>query len=468
MQIQMSGHPFIDIALATLAAMVKKRTLAELTENDLRSCAERLKYWYSQHHAARNYISTVFTNSHFTQPSMSLEQREAYADRYLFAFLKDHAAQEGEPRCVFFPELAAVEKAYRQHIPLLNGESVINFSPMGRDGLPVSGLALLTIHALPFGCLKCGGRLLGFHRQSISQDDPDAERLNILFARDHYQQNLKVLSQLPADAKEKFPDFGGKPRMRYITQVLKAREELKERDVNLDYITGYYFTNYGTGADVRLIRLDHAVMTFVSRAQLDCATAWNRAVRLNWDKPPKGEQEPATDEERIAGARRNVLYDNLFELPGRAQAFLGNLKRAHDWPLIELFLEEVLFMDPKRIETYRRLGDLLADYALKFENQPQSFYYGFSRAKNYVALRSVIRSAAEKMYKIGTDGVLFTYDDFINAFEHPSERYSQWVLARDLISIRLLERLHEKGQINLSELPDDDVDIKTLTEEETT
>src|SRR4051812_17267288 len=124
MPLFMTGHPFIDIGLATLTVMSGERRLVDLTEDELRAAAEQLKYWYSAHNAARNYISTVFTNSHFTQPSMSQEQREAYADRYLFAFLNDHPAQDGEPHCVYFPELAAVERAYRQHIPLLNGEEI--------------------------------------------------------------------------------------------------------------------------------------------------------------------------------------------------------------------------------------------------------------------------------------------------------------------------------------------------------
>lgn len=466
-QLTQTGHPFIGIGLATVAAMANKRALRDLKSDDLRSVADRLKYWYTQHDAARNYISIVFTNSHFVQSKMSVEQREEYADRVLYAFTKDTPARPDTPRCTFFPQLAALETAYRQHIPLLNGEAVINFSPMGRDGLPVSGLALLAIHAMPFGCMKCGGKLLGLHRQPLSGDDRESETLNILFAREHYHRNLTALSQISADAGDKFPDFGGKPRMRYVAQVLNAREQLREREANLDFITGYYFTNYGSGAAIKLIRLDHAVLTFVQRALLDAAPTWHRAVHLNWDKPAKGEVESASDEERISGSRRNYLYDNLFNLPDRPLDFIGNLKRAGDWPLITIFLEEVMFMEKKRIDTYRQLGDLLADYALEFTNQPHSFYYAFSRANNYSALRGVIRDAAEKMYKLQIEDILFTYDDFVNAFEDPSERYSQWRLARDLISIRLLERLHA-ANVDLSELPDNTVDMTALAQEEET
>lgn len=460
-----TGHPFIDIGLATLVAMVDERTLDALRDEHLHHAAAQLKYWYSQHHAARNYISTVFTNSHFTQPSMTQEQREAYADRYLFAFVKDHPAADGEPRCVFFPQLAAVEIAYRQHIPLLNGENIGNFSAMGRDGLPVSGLALLAIHALPFGCLKCGGRLLGLHQQSA---DPRGAAMQIRLVSNNFQRNTDALNLLPANEKHKFPDFGGRARLRYVTEIIKARQQLIDRRVSIEAIdsfyTGYYFTNYGAGAEIEIVRLEHTVWRFVNRALLDAQTAWNRAVALNWMQKKKEELEP-DDEGRIASGRRNLLYERLFQLPDYALAFLACLRPVRDWHLIEIFLEEVMLMDKDRIATYKRLGDLLADYALNMENQPQSFYYAFSRARSYTALRSIIRSAAEQMYRRGADTPLFTFDDFINAFEHPSERTHNWWLARDLISLRLLEQLHQ-AKIDLSELPEESPDLAALDQEE--
>lgn len=461
MPLFMTGHPFIDIGLATLTVMAGERRLVDLTEDELRAAAEKLKYWYSSHNAARNYISTVFTNSHFTQPSMSQEQREAYANRYLFAFLKDHVPQDGEPHCAYFPKLAAVERAYRQHIPLLNGEEIGNFSALGHDGLPVSGLALLAIHAMPFGCLKCGGRLLGFHQQSPYPDDPNANRIMITLTDRNWTQNKNALVLLSADEKEKFPDFGGRAKLRYITRVIDAREAIASRNGLLDYLTGYYFTNYGASAEMSIIRLDHTVMRFIERVLQEATDAWTRAVYLNWNRGKKGELEN-DDETRIASGRRNDLYERLFSLPDYPLPFLAGLKRARNWNLIEIFLQEVLLMDQTRIDTYKRLGDLLADYALNKEwiNQPASFYYGFSRARAYVALRGTIRTAAETMYKHGAQNLLFTYDDFIQAFEDPGDRYSQWRLARDLISIRLLERLH-KANIDFSNLPEDENNLES-------
>ncbi len=462
-QFHLTGHPFIDIGLVTILVMVGKNRIEDLNSQDLHDVATKLKDWYSANESARNYISAMFPYSHFTQPKMNQEQREEYGDRYLFSFTGDRLVKAGEKGCVYFNELAATEVAYRQHIPLLTGENIGNFSPRGRYGLPVSGLALLLIHAMPFGCLKCGGRFLGFHQQSIHNTSKSI-RLMITLTKSIWQRNL--IERLVLN-EAKWQDFGGRAKPRYITAIISANETIRMRDgqSDLDYITGYYFTNFGTGADINILRLDHTVMRFIDQALLNVPEAWNRAIQLNWIQGKKGELE-TTEEERIANNRRNLLYEQLFTLPNYPTQFLASLKKARSWKLIEIFLKEILFMDQKRIDTYKRLGDLLTDYALKFENQPHSFYYAFSRAKSYTALRGVIRNAAEKMYKTDAENTLFTYDDFIAAFEHPTERYSQWRLACDLISIRMLELLHQH-KIDLSELPDEELNLKELTQEET-
>jgi hypothetical protein len=42
--------------------------------------------------------------------------------------------------------------------------------------------------------------------------------------------------------------------------------------------------------------------------------------------------------------------------------------------------------------------------------------------------------------------LLFTYDEFLTVFENSTSHYT-WMLARDLLLIRIIERLHEHGKI---------------------
>src|SRR5690606_34615206 len=144
----------------------------------------------------KSFLTVAFPNSGFTNPAFekSPERRQAYAARVLRAFRAGTPELAGE-RCVFtgrpavalaFGESESLPpgRAFRQHIPLLTGEGVVNFHPYGDAGLPVSGVALLAIQAFPLGCAKVRGRLLAVHA-----DDP---ALTLSFARRFLETNRRL------------------------------------------------------------------------------------------------------------------------------------------------------------------------------------------------------------------------------------------------------------------------------------
>jgi CRISPR-associated protein Cst1 len=446
-----TGHPLIDVGVATITAFSKKRRPQDVTEADLEMVAGYLKDIYCHYKPIQNFISSIFLNSHFVQPAKPVKAKEEYADQMLFAFRHDQIATEDDVRCTFFPEMSAALYAHRQHVPLLNGEAVRNFSAINTAGIPVSGLALLTIHAMPLGCFKCG-HLLAFH-QLADFSDPDAGRMTLVMAKRALDRNRQAVTLIESgSAEDKMPSYGSFYKTRYVDEILRALEDMRGRDVQPYNITGYYFTNYGPSPNMQVVGLNNAIFEFLDAARQDAGVTWAKVVYSGWQQP-KGDTAAIADGESTQ-TWRNEVYEQLFQLPQNALRFIRLLRRGRNWQLIEIFLRKVLQMEQERIDTYRELGDRLAQYAIKHENQPISFYYSFSRAKDYARLRRVLQSAAERMLKASTDKPLFTYEEFIMAFEHPSEGYNQWRLGRDLIAIRMLEILHQ-NQISLEELPDD-------------
>lgn len=443
------GHPLIDVGTATITAYSRRLRPQDVTVDDLTAFANFLKDIYSHLKSVQNFISVVFQGPAFTQPAKTVEDKLEYADAILYSFLDDAPTIENV-NCVFFPEKLAVIYAFRQHFPLLNGREISNFSGLGRPGIPVSGLALLAIHAMPLGCYKCGN-LLAFHQLS-DVIQVDAGKMNLILARRALEANLKAISMMSSDSAEgNMPSFGSYAKTRYVDMILRAKQESQSRSTNIDNITGYYFTNYGPKPNLEIIRLDNAVLGFVDAAQQDLSDAWRRVVYSGW-KRPKGEEESQPDEHNTE-AWRNTVYERLFNLPNEARQFIHSLANGNDWRLIEIFLERVLNMERERIEIYRELGDRLAQYILQYENGSPGFYYEFRRARDYSRLRNRLFSAAERLKKAETPEPLFTYEQYVMAFEHPSDTYSQWRLARDLIAIRMLEILH-KHQVDMSDMPD--------------
>jgi hypothetical protein len=74
----------------------------------------------------------------------------------------------------------------------------------------------------------------------------------------------------------------------------------------------------------------------------------------------------------------------------------------------------------------------------------RTLLYGGSRGQDYQELRTrLIRADYDQ---IARQGPLFTMDDFLAVFENSDSQYT-WLLARDLLLIRIIERLHERGKI---------------------
>lgn len=458
-----TGLPFVDVGVAAITIISQRHRPEDVTLDDLERVAQQLKEDYCNLKPLRNVLSTIFLNSPFVQAAMKQEDRLSYADRVLFAFRPDRALLP-DTSCIFFPEKSAVLLAHRQHIPLLNGGDLGNFSAMGRAGVPVSGVALLAIHAMPLACLRAGN-YLAFHQLRSSHST--GRDMTLLLANQAYRVNAAAIQQMRlGDGHVDFPNRGSYKRTRYVAALLSARTLAKRASPKeLHNITGYYFSNYGPDARLELLRLENNVINFIDTAMQDAATTWQRLATFSWEAPKR--EESTERNETTTATWRNRMYEDLFGLPDGARRFLsrhlGNRYRPSviDWQLISIFLEKILFMEAERINTYKQLGDRLDAYMQKYEGKAMGFYHSFARAKDYSTLRRVLRTASEKMLKAGEKEALFTYDEFVAAFERPtSGRFNDWRLGRDLIGIRMLELMHKRGE-DLSELePDDEEDVQ--------
>jgi CRISPR-associated protein Cst1 len=117
-------------------------------------------------------------------------------------------------------------------------------------------------------------------------------------------------------------------------------------------------------------------------------------------------------------------------------------------------------MTEQRIQTIREMADRLADY-IKTEND-KPFFAKFYSATYYDQLRKILIRASDALMKRGQPP-LVGYADYIAVFEEPEydrdekKLRTSWSLARDLMLIRMIERLYELKwlQANLDAIPDE-------------
>lgn len=492
-----TGHPIYDVGVATVTAFCKKNDPSEVTEEDLSLVADFIETQYPQE-PFKSYLTVAFTsNAWFAQPSFrnAPEKRQEYARRITRSF--SESSEESDEMCVFtgepitsvaFSDKLPSGRGFRQHIPLVSGEGIMNFFPEGNPGMPVSGKAALCIHAFPLGCGKCGGKLLAVH-----SDSPD---IIMEFARTFLEQNLRAADLARAAGSSKLPEANMSAKTLLIDILLKS--EAMKGDVGSEEmnptITAYHLSNAGQmdpldrrNPPLEIYHLPLEISSFlraVSRPRYNAM--FSELVRRAWQIESKDDEKSGARKDR---PKRNYLYEDLFTLPGNAPQFIRRyflripVRRAPDddprkyysidseanlvsWDLVNLFLEKVMLVDKERIEEIRKLGDSLAEYVAR-END-RRFFTAFYSEMRYGNFRNALIKANLRHVRNGNPP-LITLDPYITIFEEGYDiPQADWRLSRDLVLIRMVEQLYKNGWLgaNKDVIAEPEEEIAEIIEEE--
>jgi CRISPR-associated protein Cst1 len=467
--IQYSGHPYIDIGIAATLAFVDKQNPEDLTEADLEQVARYMTENYTVK-PLRSFLTVVFPNSGFTQPAFFSEpdKQKTYSDRVLFSFRSETPITENLDS-FFGSPIPAVPydvygtltqgRAFRQHIPLLTGEDVINFFPNGDAGMPISGLALFFIQAFPLACAKVGGKLLAVH-----SDNPE---ITLFFAKKFLEQNrMAVHMAQQREDSGKMDEPHQKLRTLIIdtlVTVAKKQEDFRVSEQPFS-ITAYHLSNSGQGPSLTIYHLPLQVINFLWRMQnADMESDWAKIVHQAWEiaPPPKGKTEAPPD----FVPRKNYLFEDLFKLPDNASRFLrtyflriplkiakmepGDLRQKYSlqdetdfisWKITQEFLERIMHMDQDQIDQIRIMGERLAEY-VRSQNDKR-FFQEFFRETRYDYFRNRLLKANLTQVKQGNPPII-EFEPYIQVFEEGTDiARPDWRLARDLVLIRMIECLY--------------------------
>lgn len=476
-----TGHPFIDVGIAAITAQAGKFTPDQLTADDLAAVVEYIEQNYIVP-PLRGHLTMAFTsNAWFIQdafnpdrPELSPEKRaERRVTRDRWAA---HHLRQWEPSntastevCVLTGLPAAPRELSgklaggrigRNQMPLLQGDDAINFFPNGASGLPVSGLALLALQFMPMGCAKCGVGLLAVHS--------DSAPLTEAFARHFLDQNIIGVLQAQATHEDKLPGTHRSLKtllVETLTNIEERRLRAEQQEGRAASISAYNFNN-GKSPQLEIYHLPLQISTFLRIALTTTyRSTWQQIVQRGWQREQVRTDRKGNITERIA-PKHNYVYEDLFTLPRDAARFIrlyflrvpqrtrfdddprSTYSPALDqslisWPLVELFLKEVMLMDDDRIAQIRILGDKLADYTRR--QGGKSFFRAFfteHRTGSFMTLLTKTNIAYVKLTR-GTD-VLFDLDGYLAVFMDGTDlMHPDWRLARDLVIIRMVEQLRD-------------------------
>lgn len=476
--LQRTGFVLPDVGIYTIMAFANKDDPADVTSDHLDRMADYLQAFYSNG-VGKSLASTTFPNSGFVQSSYDRPEfqykRQAWAD----FVLRGHQQLDLEPilnalekpeyramvlrgkpdapRCTFSGAQAYL-RVHRAMVPMINGQGIMNFSPMGEAGLPVSDLILLAIHAMPLGCIITQGALL-----AVESEDP---ALMFAFARANLENNRRLIHLANERAYEGFPNLSSyKTRLIDVLVQVQPSRQLTDDDRTISpSVTAYHFSNYGSNARIMLYTLPSPVVQFVRDASKgERGEAWRQIVSRAWHQDKSESEELEQKKPKLT--RRNLLYEDLFSLPEDAQRFLrtyflrqplrafkGDPRDGYEpfresdlisWNLTALFLKGIMNMQKSRVDQIRNLGDRLADHIQDSGDRKllRELYYTRAYWQFRAALLRAIRD-----YR--GEEPLCPFDTYAQIFEESEEFERQdWSLARDLLLIRIFEQLQRGGYL---------------------
>lgn len=312
----------------------------------------------------------------------------------------------------------------------------------------------------------CKGRTL-FGALFVHADDNE---MTLGFARSFVVENRRSLTLSSVSHARTY----------FVARLLQVEAERRqaEEDQQPCSMTLYHLSNFGTKADIELYYFPYQLVSFLRQVyRAPHYIIWREIERRAWElaiekvkgkkrgQSGKGETSATPQPREQPGQARNFLYEDLFDLPHNAARFVRTyfLRRAYrgrfdddprrsyelqrelelvSWTLTAIFLEEVMKMEPHRIETIKSIADRLADFM--DANDDRKLFRGLSLGGRYADLRRALTIANLRCAKKG-EAPLLTFDDFVTIFEYgENSQRPDWSLARDLILIRVVEQLHQR------------------------
>jgi len=460
-----TGHPLVDVGVATITAYAQKSEPSQVTQVDLEVFAGFMEGVYFGKRWS-GMMSISFQNAPYTQGKIGEEKKKMHREAFIYGFRTSPATSEATEKCAFCAR-SALARAFRENVPLVTARGTINFFPWGEAGLPVCGICALAVQAFLLGSVRCAGRALFVHA--------DDEWMTLEFARRFLMENRRALS-LTTDGDEGLRH----PRTYFVARLQEVEQERRQaQDAEQPCsITVYHLTNYRTNPDIALYHFPSQVVSFLRAAnRAPHGDTWREIERRGWElavEKGKGKRDgtggtttPVASKPREEpGRARNYLYEDLFDLPNNAARFVRTyfLRRAYrgrseedprrayslqrelnlvSWTLTAIFLKEVMNMEAHRIETIRRVADRLAE-SISASNDRQLFR-GLWMSGRYGELRRVLVVVNTRRACRGQEPLL-TFDDFVTVFEFGEDsQRPDWGLARDLVLIRVIEQLHQQG-----------------------
>ncbi len=318
--------------------------------------------------------------------------------------------------------------------------------------------------------------------------DTDEPQLTIAFARRYVERNKVLLNlalpttratvhpgydrEIPMwDTKKKrykMADVKG-PRSLVLADLTEVAMQAAPTDIRPHpvAITVYLLSNSGREPSLEIFNIPTGVVSFVRKAvQAPTAMGWKAITERFFPVQEADDETKRTRKRKITGRAAAVLgrpgwsknpafedLSRIFEagfvdrnvasrwlrryVLGRVENQAGEVRyentRARLWALAQLFVEETLSMKKGRIDAIKQFADKLADWIS--QKRDRNLYRALTYEPPWELRRRLLRAQRE--------GLPLGLDEYATVWLHEDDTRADENLVRDLVCVRVVERLHE-------------------------
>jgi CRISPR-associated protein Cst1 len=423
------GNPFVDAGVSAMCAWLD-RNPEEITKADLEKMIGEIAP-IMQTNAGWANLHSIFPNSVLTNSSFSKRDRVDLLKKLCGNYLEEIEELGKIGDCIGCGRREANVTLKRENVPMTGSGALLNFFPTFVKGVGYCAACALAIQISPLAFVATGGKFLMLHSNSWK-----AQRFwTRKCVGDIRQQMLR--KEITGCFNPGY--FNAHNGLFFMAGEMIAYAEGRfEENITMQL---YHFSNYGQSPELDYFQLPARVFNFLRHAhQAQFKKAWREIVLsgyqyVNWKK--------VASEEDYKN-RQNSVYESLLEGKSILQFFLNRKARKArgNWELISHYLKEVHRMDAARLETIKRVGDLIAESIRKSERDRR--LRQLESAKNYRDCRNILRFVIKERIAQAEPEPLFSLDEYVNhLFPEMTGDFTQWSETRDLLVFRIYETLHD-------------------------
>jgi len=433
----LTGDPFVDAGIVAIE-LVTGKSWSEITEPEFKKAANDLVTLYLTPAWSKNLIS-IFPNSTYIQTARNYNKKEKSRE-FLFDLIEGLGIpQKSSNYCIFCGAMAFTRKDntafVKTQIPLVGSSSFTNFFPSFQNGISICARCALAIQFAPLISYRAGGKpcIVSCNNPGVIKE-LGREAL-------HYINEQRVLGAY--QSKETSGIYDEKfrsPQNALFHLAYKITRSYRNKGIagENEEITIYHIDNYNQNPKgVAIYTLPNNIFRFVAlvMSSPQYKSLWFSLLARHY-KTAKKESENLP----VWKTSFNLIHDQLLKNQSILWAFKDDETRTLTIPFIvvERYIELVRGMNKQRIEKIKKLADRIAECIEKSGDKKR--VNALQSARDLVSFRNQLRLILKDWQKQGQDAPLITFDDYIDVVI-PGD-YSGWTEVRDLIVIRLYEKLH--------------------------